>query len=98
MSTYPGSVTRITRRSGTSFARGTTIDEYLTPEENQELYKVWKSEWPEILRFHGGITAITCEMVLDVEEEEFLMAFGNTKKAKTLASNIIATAKQHAGR
>ena len=98
MGKYPGSVTGLSVRSGWSFARGTTIDEYLSPEDNQELYKIWKSTWPEVLKFHGEVTAITCEMVLEVNEAEFLATFGNTKKAKEMAARILEVSKRNAGR
>lgn len=87
-------------RSGTSFARGTMIDAYLSGDVCTRLYSVWEEhpEWPEVLRFSGGISAITCEMILDVREEDFLKSFGTKKADMRLAETILSVAKTNAGR
>jgi len=87
----------ITRRSGTSIARGTTIDEYLSEEDNQKLYDLWQPSWPEPFQFSGGITAITCEMVLELPQDEFIAAFGKSKKGQEQAARILDIAKRNAG-
>jgi hypothetical protein len=78
---------------GTSYARGTTIDEYLPGDLNVKLYEKWQPEWPEVLKFSGGITAITCEMVLEVPEKELTRVFG-----KKDATEILEVAKRNTGR
>lgn len=77
-------------RQGGSYSRGTTIDGYLSEEDCNFLYANWKQEWPEPLKFHGGTTAITCEMVLEVPEKELKAVLGKH------ADNIIAVSKRNA--
>lgn len=94
MQSYPATVSKLTIVKGASLARGTTIDEYLQPADAQLLYNAWKPGWPEPLGFAGGITAITCEMVLEVPEDEFNKAMGGSagkriyKVARQNASSI----------
>jgi len=77
-------VERVSYRSGLSVARGTTIDAYLSEKDNESLYDNWRSEWAAPYEFHGGIKAISCEMVLDVPEQEFKKAFKNKSQAKRI--------------
>ena len=93
--TYPGSKMFITQ--GSSYAMGTILDAYLAPEDNALLYNTWRKSWPTPLEFSGGITAITCEQVLEVPEGEFLAGFGG-KKAKEAAGRILSAAKTNTGR
>lgn len=76
-------VTGKSYRSGTSFARGTTIDEYLAKELCERLYAQWRTSWPEVLRFQGGIEGITTEMVEQVPVDELIAEFGQ-EDAETL--------------
>lgn len=85
--------TVLSYRSGTSFARGTTIDEYLDAEACALLYDKWQKGWPEPYMFSGGVTAITCEQVLEVSEKEFIKVYG-----KRVGTRIIDTAKRNGGR
>lgn len=78
-------------RQGSSYARGTTIDGFLSEEDCSFLYTAWKKSWPEPLKFHGGVTAITCEMVLQVPEKELKEVLG------THADAIIEVSKRNAG-
>ncbi len=78
-----GNVT-ITRRSGASFARGVTIDGFLSDGETKALYEKWNNGWGEPIEFHGGEKAITCEMVAAVPLTGLVKAFGS-KFAKKLA-------------
>lgn len=89
----PSNVASITKRSGTSFARGTTIDEYLSTEDCQALYDKWQPTWPEPFNFRGGIRAITCEMVLEVEAKDFIKVLG-----KKRAEKILEVSRVNAGR
>lgn len=90
-------------RSGGSFARGTTIDEYLSEEDNEKLYQVWEEQpgWPEIFRFRGGQTAITAEMILEVPEADMLKAFrskfGRKKVITQAVERIQSAAARNAG-
>lgn len=99
---FPGTVTGLRVRQGGSYARGTTIDAYLSPEDCAALYNFWKSSWPEPLAFPGNIQAITCEMVLAVPEEEFvdyLSASAEQKRTgRALAFRIREAALRNAGR
>lgn len=92
MSTVP-LVTKTFIRQGASLARGTTIDEYLSEKDCKVLYSGWQKNWPEPLEFHGGITAITCEMVLEVPEKEFVKSIG-----KAVGTRIYDVARRNAGR
>lgn len=83
---------------GASHALGTIIDGYLSANETELLLSIWKKEWTEPLAFSGGEKAITCEMILEVPETEFIQAFGTKKANKELAARILATAKNNAGR
>lgn len=87
-------------RSGTSFFSGTLIDGYLIPEDEKALYNVWEvnPSWPAPLEYQGGVKAITCEMVLEVAEPEFLAAFGKTKASKEQAARIRKAANENAER
>jgi hypothetical protein len=84
---------------GLSIARGTTIDAYLLPEDCEVLYEKWQETWPEPFRFSGGITAITCEMVLEVPEDELRAVLGGRKKVeKERPGRILEVAKINGGR
>ncbi len=85
--------TGTTYRQGKSNAIGTIIDGYLEQSENDLLYARWKSEWPEPLAFSGGIKAITCEMILEIPEEDLVKALG-----KKRAGQFLQVAKANAGR
>ncbi len=74
----------VIRRSGASFARGVTIDGFLSNGEAKVLYEKWDDGWGEPLEFHGGEKAITCEMVAAVPLTGLVKAFGS-KFAKRLA-------------
>lgn len=87
---YPGNITSTFIRQGASLARGTTIDGYLTEEDAQLLYKNWRDRWEKPLEFQGGVTAITCEMVLDLPEKELKAVYG-----KEAAQRIIDAAKRN---
>jgi hypothetical protein len=93
MAVLPRNVATITIRQGGSYARGTTIDEYLTQEDCAVLYEKWQADWPEPFQFHGGITAINCEMVLEVPEKELNHVFGKKRTAR-----ILEIAHNNAGR
>lgn len=101
MTMYNGMPVKFSYRQGTSIARGTTIDEYLTQEQCEALYKLWEQhpEWPEIYRFSGGITAISCEMVLEVPNDDFVKAFKKyNAQGVAMAKAILTVAEANAGR
>jgi hypothetical protein len=76
-----------------SIARGTTIDAYLGADDVRELYTGWRSSWPEPFVFSGGEEAITCEMVLEVPEQELAEEY-----TKARARRILEAAKKNGGR
>lgn len=78
------STLKVRYRQGTSYARGTDVDAYLSPEDCRVLYERWKGEWPEPLHFRGGTKSITCEMVLDVGEAELSLVMGKARAARIL--------------
>jgi hypothetical protein len=82
--------TKIVMRSGSSFARGTTIDLYLEPAEITALYEKWKSEWGEVLELPGSEKAITCEMVKAVSLYDLTKTYG-----KPLGKKLNAEAQSH---
>jgi len=84
MQNYAGAVTKINIVKGASLARGTTIDGYLQPTDAQLLYNTWKPGWPEMLEFSGAIKAVTCEMVLEIPEDEFLKTVGGAAGRRIL--------------
>ena len=84
---------KLSYRSGTSFARGTTIDAHLPEELNDKLYKLWNNAWGEPFGFHGGIKAITCEMVLEAPKSEFLKTMGDED-----GNRVWSIATSYAGR
>lgn len=88
-------VTRVEYHRGLSYARGTTIDAYISPEACEALYQIWKPEWPEKLEFPGKVYAITAEMILEVPEAEFLAAFRKERKQK-LGQEIRKAAQKYA--
>jgi len=79
-------------RAGTAYARGTTIDPYLTDEDREVLYEKWDNAWGYPQEFHGGDTAITCEMVIEVSEGNLAKVFG-----KSRAGRILTAARSNAG-
>ncbi len=81
----------IITRSGTSFARGVTIDLLLEEDETAQLYANWDNAWGEPLQFQGGATAITCEMVAGVPVQELVSVYG-----KKLAGRYLAVAQKNA--
>lgn len=84
---------------GLSFARGTTIDEYLSAKDCAALYEKWQKDWPELYRFRGGITAITCEMVLEVPEAAFRKVYGGRgNEDRGRPDRILEIARRNAGR
>lgn len=74
-----------------------SIDGFLSEEERQLLYTVWKANpnFPPVLVYNGGIEDITCDLILEVGEETFKKAFGRRKKHKQIAEKIWEVAKQH---
>lgn len=74
-----GGISSVRIRQNTSFARGTTIDEYLQEADNAALYEKWSPEWEDKLEFPGKIYAITAEMIVDVPETEFVKVLGRTR-------------------
>lgn len=76
---YGGGITSVRVRQNTSFARGTTIDEYLIEADNDALYEKWSPDWEDKLEFPGGIFAITAEMIIAIPESEFNKVLGRTR-------------------
>ncbi len=74
-------------RSGTSFARGLTIDPLLSEEDARTLYEKWENGWGEPLEFQGGAKAITCDMVVNVPARELVRVYG-----KSLAERLLTAA------
>lgn len=66
-------------RSGTSFARGLTIDALIPAEDVDTLYERWKNEWGEPLEFQGGSKAITCDMVAAVPLKDLVKVYGKAR-------------------
>jgi len=100
-------VTSTQIRQGGSYARGTTIDGYLSEEVNQALYDVWAEhkDWPEPLEFPGNVFAITCEMVQEITKdadarEAFTSFFRkhNKKFGEAFAKTILDVTARNAGR
>jgi hypothetical protein len=88
---------KVSYRSGQSYAIGTIIDGYLTKDEEERLYAGWQTgdpDWPQPLVFQGGVTAITCEMVLEVPETKFNRAYG--KGGKAFGDRMREISKRHA--
>lgn len=83
-------------RQGASLARGTSIDGYLSEKQIELLYSNWRPQWPEPLAYSGGLLAITCEMVLEVPEDEFIGHFPKRDRAE--AKNVYTIAQANAGR
>jgi hypothetical protein len=92
MSKFPGTVTKVKIRQGASLARGMTIDGHLAGTDKALLYEKWLPDWPKPLEFRGGITAITCEMVLKVPFDEFKKVY------KRRAKDIYEVAERNAAR
>lgn len=93
----------VTYRQGLSIARGTTIDEYLSESDNDALYAVWKEreDWPEPYKFSGGVWAVTCEMIQEVPESDFINAFSRKygkRKGKEIAQRVLDVVAVNAGR
>lgn len=86
---YGPLVTRAFVSQGASYARGTSIDPYLTEEDMNAVYMLWKATWPAPLAFQGGQKDITFELIRQVPEEEFMKVLG-----KKRAERIYAAASQ----
>lgn len=66
-------------RSGTSFARGVALEQYISKEDADILHDRWKDDWPERLAFQGGIKSVTCEMLLQVPIGQLTRTYGKTR-------------------
>jgi hypothetical protein len=77
-------------RQGASYFPGTTIDGYLQEDEIAVLYEKWEPTWPEPLVFQGGVTAITCEKILEVDAKDIRMVYG-----KKLANRLLEVAERN---
>ncbi len=83
--------TKVVMRAGGSYARGTTVDVYLDPNEVIVLYERWNSAaWGEPYGLPGGEKAITCEMVCDVPLPDLTEVYG-----KDLAQKLYQEARIH---
>jgi len=69
---------------GASFARGTTVDEYLSDGDCMKLYASWLPAWPDKLTFSGGVTAITVELINEVPVKELTKVYGKAMAARLL--------------
>lgn len=69
----------ITTESAPTVATETVIDGWLSDEDNEVLYKRWKSSWPTPLEFPGGVLGITCEGVLQVSESQLNRTYGKVR-------------------
>lgn len=78
-------------KSGTSFARGITIDGWLEDDETLILYEKWQDSWPVPLMYHGGIRVITCEKVKQVDPKELKRVYG-----RKLGAKLIEVSERHA--
>lgn len=96
MNTYPATVTSVQIRQGASAAIGTIIDGYLNDDLSKLLHETWKPEWPEKLGFSGGITAITCEAIMEIDEAAFIAGF--PRKHRQSAARIREIAATNVGR
>lgn len=68
-------MTKYTR--GLAYARGTSIDPYLSTEDVKRLYELWDNALGVPNEFSGGQIDITCEMVLDASDEDLRRVLGN---------------------
>lgn len=68
--------TRITYTSGTSYAPGMSIDGYISPEDKEKLYKLWKSEWKKPLEYRGSVYVITCEHIIETGYDAIKKVYG----------------------
>lgn len=75
-------VSRLEVRSGLSFSRGVTIDQYLDEASIKTLYAKWLDEWGEKIDCGGGIYIVTCEMVKEVPLEELVSTYGRKLAAR----------------
>ena len=83
--------TKIVMRAGASYARGTTIDLYLNPNEIKSLYERWNdAAWGERYTLPGGEQAITCEMVNAVSLFDLTEVYG-----RDLANKLKLEARNH---
>lgn len=73
-------------RSGTSFARGVTIDPLISTEDAAALYEKWDEKWGEPLEFQGGERAITCDMVSAVPMKYLVRVFGKNRAERLIAA------------
>lgn len=71
-------------RQGASFARGVLIDGFLSYNDVVILYERWKESWPEPEQHRGDEEAITCEMILEVPEEELKKVYGKLRAGRLL--------------
>ena len=71
-------------RSGTSFARGVTIDPLISAEDAGVLYERWDNKWGEPLEFQGGAKAITCDMVANAPLKELVKVYGKARAERLL--------------
>jgi hypothetical protein len=71
-------------RAGSSYARETAIDPYIDEGLVEEVYEKWSDEWQSPQVFQGGVTSITCEMILQVPVAELGKVFGADKTARIL--------------
>ena len=78
-------------RSGRTYARGTTIDLVILPEDVEILYSKWNPAWGEPLEAHGNVKIITCEMVAAVPVKELVAVYG-----KSVVGRILPVAQTNA--
>lgn len=71
-------------RSGSSYARGTTIDPLISADDRSALYERWNTKWGEPLGFQGGEIAITCDMVVAVPLEDLVKTYGKSRAERLI--------------
>ncbi len=77
-------MSKITFRSGTSIARGTTMDLLLDEQDTQALYERWKNEWGAPIGLRAGEVLITAEMVSAVPLAELVSTYGRVRAARLM--------------
>jgi hypothetical protein len=83
---------QIRRRTKRLAVRSPNIDGFLLNGDTAVLYGRWKAErWGAPLQFSGGITSITCNMIVDVGFQDLAKVYG-VRRAKRL----LDAAKQRA--
>ena len=83
---------RITKRANTSFARGVTIDGFLSNDDEKALYERWDEDAFGPKNYvQGGESYLTCEQVVAVPVDKLVSTFG-----KRRASRILEAAHKHA--